>query len=216
MIPNFDAAMFDVDGTLLSTMRYWRLTTLEYLLGRGVIPDQEDLGRMFYTSGRKLLAELLEKYGLECEWDEVARATEGYMLRHYRLDALPKPGVDAYLAELARRDVRMCVATASLREFVAEALERLELAHRFDFITDNRELGTEKSDPAFFRMVAQRLGVDVERMCVFEDALYAIRGAKEAGCPVVAILDPTQIRDRDEIIRLADLAVDSYDRLLQV
>ena len=29
---NFDAAIFDMDGTLLDTMRYWRFTTLEFLL----------------------------------------------------------------------------------------------------------------------------------------------------------------------------------------
>ena len=214
MIPEFDAALFDLDGTLLSTMRYWRLTTLEYLLAHDVIPDQEDLGRLFYMSGRKLLAELIEKYGLLCDWEKVSRATEGYMLRHYRLDAQPKPGAAAYLEALARRGVRMCVGTASLREFVAEALERLELARHFDFITDNRELGLEKSDPEFFRRVAARLGVRVERMCVFEDALYAIRGAKEAGCPVIAILDPTQIHHRDEILQLADCAVEDYRGLM--
>ena len=213
MIPEFDAAMFDLDGTLLSTMRYWRLTTLEFLLGKGVIPDKEDLGRLFYTSGRKLVEELIEKYGIECDMDEVYHATEGYMLRHYRQDARPKPGLEEYLSALARRGVRMCVGTASLREFVAEALERLDLARHFEFITDNRELGLEKSDPEFFRAVAKRLGVAVERMCVFEDALYAIRGAKEAGCPVIAILDPTQIDYREEIVRLADWAVEDYRAL---
>ena len=214
MIPKFDAAMFDLDGTLLSTMRYWRLTTLEYLLARDVIPTEEELGRMFYTSGRGLLAELIEKYGLECDWNEVFRATEGYMHRHYREDALPKPGTAAYLAKLEGEGVRMCVGTASLREFVREVLERLDLLRHFDFVTDNRELGLEKSDPEFFRAVAARLGVDVERMCVFEDALYAIHGAKAAGCPVIAILDPTQEEYWDEIAQLADCAVRDYRELL--
>ena len=34
MIPEFKAALFDMDGTLLATMRYWRLTTIEVLLAR--------------------------------------------------------------------------------------------------------------------------------------------------------------------------------------
>lgn len=29
---DFDAAIFDMDGALLDTMRYWRYTSLEYLL----------------------------------------------------------------------------------------------------------------------------------------------------------------------------------------
>ncbi len=214
MIPDFDAAMFDLDGTLLSTMRYWRLTTLEYLLNRGVIPNAEELGRLFYESGRGLLAELIEKYQLPCDWSEVFHATEGYMLRHYREDARPKPGAEEYLRALRRRGAKLCVGTASLKEFVEEALERTGLLPYFEFVTDNRELAMEKSDPAFFRAVAERLGVPVERMCVFEDAAYAIRGAKEAGCPVIGILDPTQLSMREEIIALADCAVADYRELL--
>lgn len=214
MMPEFDAAMFDMDGTLLCSMRYWRLTTLEYLLNRGVIPTTEELGRMFYESGRGLLAELIEKYHLPCDWSEVFHATEGYMLRHYQQDVQPKPGVEAYLAELKGRGVKMCVGTASLREFVEVALARLGLRDYFEFITDNRELGVEKSEPEFFYKVAGRLGVDVERMCVFEDAPYAIRGAKAARCPVIGILDPTQVAVWDEVRALSDRTVEDYRELL--
>lgn len=213
MIPKFDAAMFDLDGTLLSSMRYWRLTTLEYLLSRDVFPTAEELGRLFYESGRGLLAELIEKYHLTCDWSEVFHATEGFMLRHYRADAKPKPGVEEYLEALAERGVKMCVGTASPREFVEEALTRLGLRERFEFVTDNRELGMEKSNPEFFRAVAARLGVCVERMCVFEDTAYAIRGAKAAGCPVIGIFDPTQVSMWDEIAALADATVRDYREL---
>ena len=110
--------------------------------------------------------------------------------------------------------MRMCVGTASLREFAAEALERQDLMKYFDFITDNRELGMEKNDPEFFRAVAARMCVEVERMCVFEDAVYAARGAKEAGCPVIGILDPTQVAEWNELARIADCVVKDYRELL--
>ena len=168
----------------------------------------------FVEEGRGLLAELIEKYELPCDWDEVFHATEGYMLRHYREDARPKPGAEAYLRSLAGRGIKMCVGTASLREFVDEALSRLGMRDYFEFITDNRELALEKSDPEFFRAVAARLGVAPERMCVFEDAPYAMRGAKEAGCPVIGILDPTQAGVWEQIEALADRCVRDYRELL--
>ena len=216
MIPKFAAAMFDVDGTLLSTMRYWRLTTLEYMLQKDVIPTEEELGRLFYTSGRGLLAEMIEKYELPCDWERVFHTTEGFMLRHYREDAQAKRGAAAYLAELKRRGIRMCVGTASLKEFVLEALDRLELTAYFDFVTDNRELGLEKDDPEYFRAVAKRLDVSPAELCVFEDASYAIRGAKAAGCPVIGILDPTQRYIWHEVEQLSDLTVRDYEELLQM
>ena len=171
---------------------------------------------MFYTSGRGLLAEMIEKYELPCDWEKVFRTTEGFMLRHYREDAQAKPGTAAYLAELKRRGIRMCVGTASLKEFVLEALDRLELTEYFDFVTDNRELAMEKDDPEFFRAVAGRLGVSPKELCVFEDASYAIRGAKEAGCSVIGILDPTQREIWEEVSQLSDCAVHDYEELMQM
>lgn len=213
-LPEFDGAMFDLDGTLLCTMRYWRLTTLEYLLSRDVIPTEAELGRLFYESGRGLLEEWIKKYQLPCDWDEIFHSTEGYMLRHYREDAKPKPGAPQYLSKLREGGVKLCVGTASLREFVDEALSRLDMRAYFEFVTDDREVGLKKGEPEFFRIVAERLGVDVKRMCVFEDAAYALRAAKEAGCPTVGILDLTQRNIWPEVETFADAVIRDYRELL--
>ena len=61
MLPKFKAALFDMDGTLLCTMRYWRFTTLELLLQLDIIPTPEQLGLMYSTSSRKFCMEILKE-----------------------------------------------------------------------------------------------------------------------------------------------------------
>ena len=79
-------------------------------------------------------------------------------------------------------------------------------------IEDLKEL--RKTNPEFFRVVARRMNVDVQDMCVFEDALYSIKTAKTLGCPVIAIEDRTQARDKTEIMRIADHYICEYEELL--
>ncbi|MBP3653696.1 MAG: HAD family phosphatase [Clostridia bacterium] len=214
MIPKFKAAMFDMDGTILRTMRYWRLTTIELLIGRNIIPTPEQMARVFSSSSRALCAEILSEHGIHMDEREILRELEYYMHPHYLRDATAKPRVREYLEQLRRAGVRMCVGTAAPRESAKAALTRLGLIDYFDFILDQYELDMRKSNPEFFRIVAKRMDVDVQDMCVFEDALYSIRTAKALGCPVIAIEDRTQAHDKAEIMRLADHYICEYEELL--
>ena len=214
MIPKFKAALFDMDGTLLCTMRYWRYTTLELLLAHDVLPEPEELGQMFSTSSRRLCMQILENRGMRMDEADMVREMEGYMHRHYLHDAHAKPNVEAYLSNLRDAGIPMCVATGSPREYARDGLARLGLAQYFEFITDGYEFGMNKSDPAYFHLMAQKLGVEAGEMCVFEDALYSIKAAKEAGCPVMAIQDAAQQNNWEEIKALSDHWFEDYGELL--
>ena len=214
MLPKFKAALFDLDGTLLCSMRYWRFSTLELLLAHDVIPTGEDLSRMYLTSSKRLCAEILEAHGIHMEQAEIVHELEAYMHRHYLCDAHAKPHAEAYLRKLQAEGIRMCVGTGSPREFARDGLRRLGMDKYFFFITDCYEYGLTKSDPAYFAFMAQKLGVETKDMCVFEDALYSIRSAKAAGCPVIALIDPTQVNDHAEIKRTSDHWIQSYAELI--
>ena len=212
---DFDAAIFDMDGTLLNTMPYWRFTTLEYLLFHQLPISQDVLDRMFYTSSRKLLMDYCHSLGLEPDRREVITEVEGYMNRHYLYDAhLKTPTVPAFLEQLKAKGIRMCVATGSPRQYARNGLSRLGLLDYFDFVTDNYEGAHTKDQPAYFGDLAARLGASADRCWVFEDALYAMESAKAAGMRVCAIEEETQLASREGIKALADVYIRDYSELL--
>ncbi len=215
---NFDAAIFDMDGTLLDTMRYWRFTTLEYLLAHGLPVRDEDLLVMLDTSSRKLLYDIAAREGIELPpRAELISELEGYMNRHYLQDAQFKDEhVPALLQKLKDHNIKMCVATGSHREFAKNGLGRLGVLDYFEFVTDNYERGDgiTKADPQYFVNVAARLGTTPEKCVVFEDALYAIESAQKAGCRALAIEDQTARLQKEKIQQTADWYVRSYAEIL--
>ena len=206
--------MFDMDGTLLYSMRYWRLTAIELLLGRGIIPTPEQMARVFTSSSRALCREALLEHGVDLDDMQILRELESYMLHHYRQDVKAKPLVGEYLDGLRRAGIPMCIATAAPKEYADEALTRLGLRDYFLFITDCYEQNLRKDKPEFFHRMADQLGVRPQEMCVFEDALYSIQGAKAAGCPVIAIQDETQRHLWPQIQETADVFVSGYHELM--
>ena len=212
---DFDAAIFDMDGTLLDTMPYWRYTTMEYLLAHGIPVSDEVLLKMYSTSSRKLVMDYCHSLGLNPDRNEVIAEAEGYMNRHYLYDArLKTPSVPAFLQRLKDAGVRMCVATGSPREYARNGLRRLGLLDYFDFVTDNYEGEFTKDQPGYFGALMGRLGTTADRCWVFEDALYSMESAKASGLRVCAIEEGTQARDREGILKLADVYIRDYAELM--
>ena len=212
---DFDVAIFDMDGTLLDTMRYWRYTSLEFLLAHQMPVREEDLIRMHDVSSRKLLFDIARRENVDIGGrQEVISELEGYMNRHYLYDAHAKDGVPEFLQMLKDQGIRMCVATGSPREYARNGLGRLKLLDFFEFVTDNYESGVTKDQPEYFVRLAERLGTTPQRCVVFEDALYAMESAKAAGCRVLAIEEDTAQRQREKIRQTADWYIRGYEDLL--
>ena len=212
---DFDAAIFDMDGTLLDTMPYWRYTSLEFMLHHQLPVSDALLTRMYKTSSRRLVMEIAAQNGLTLDKRAVVTEMEGYMNRHYLDDAnLKCPSVPAFLEKLKGAGVRMCVATGSPREYARNGLRRLGLLDFFDFVTDNEEGPLTKDRPGYFDALLTRLGTTRERCWVFEDALYAMKSAKTSGLRVCAIEDDTQLADREDIKALADVYIRDYKELM--
>lgn len=184
----FDAYLFDCDGTIADSM------PLHYIAWRQALGEwgcvyPEDL---FYQWGgkpiREIIAALNEQQGLQMPVEEVAVRKEAL---YYEL--LPQlTAVPEVLAEIeeAHGRIPFAVVSGSTRESVVASLEVLGLVEKFDVMVCAGEYPRAKPAPDPFLLAAEKLGVEAGKCLVFEDTDLGIESATAAGMRSVRILQP--------------------------
>lgn len=197
--------IFDADGTLIDSMHIWHDVSLRYLSRRGFepLPGLTDLiFTMTLTEGCSYIKEL---YGIPDTVGQIIDDILSLIRDFYYYEVQLKPGVFEFLSGLHERGIPMVIATAGVRETLEAALARLGIRDFFDKLFFCTELSTSKREPFIYEHAAHHLGLEPSEICVFEDALYAVRTAKAAGFYVVGIADESQADKRDDIIKTADM-----------
>ena len=204
-------AIFDMDGTLVDSMGYWRRLWEEYLSAKGVDPVPEDIGQRIKALNMTESAQLfIKEFSIDGTPQSVAREMNDLMGEHYKNHISLKPGVRDYLEGLKKRGVRMCVATATAEYLVRSSLEHYGIADYFDFVISCEETGLGKHRPDIYYIAAGRYGVRPQEAAVYEDAFYAARTAKTAGFYLIGVHDDYAARHWREICAMSDELVVSW------
>ena len=204
MIDGIKAAIFDMDGTLLDSLSVWDRVIAEFFGRVNMVPSKTFLDRVGHMSLREGAALLKESCGLDATVDRVIEEINERVARFYEYEVEAKPGVREYLTGMRSAGVRMCVATESCRKLAEAALGRLGLLDFFEFVLSCQENCTGKNTPGVYLEAAKRLGAAPGECMVYEDALYALTTARNAGFATAAVFEPHESR-QDEMKRLADL-----------
>nr|WP_325213800.1 HAD family phosphatase [uncultured Oscillibacter sp.] len=204
-------AIFDVDGTLLDSMSIWDTIGADYLRSIGYIP-RENLNEIFKNMSLLQAAEYYRnEYGVTLRVEEIMSGVNAMLEQFYQYEAPLKPGAAELLARLRQNRVKLCIATATDRYLVEAALARCGVLSYFGEIFTCNGVGHGKDEPHIFEAALRFLGTERAETVVFDDALYAIRTAKEAGFPIAAVYD-THEKSQTEVRALSDFYLENLSR----
>ncbi len=189
----FDTVIFDMDGTLIDTEKYYRIFWPKALMEFGYVMTDEQalsmrsLGKPFASSHLKeMFGEDVDYYAVRDKRKELMEA----FLEEKGIEL--KPGAIELLAWLREQGIRAAIATATDLERTKKYLTGLGLLPYFDKIISATMVKEGKPSPDVYLYACEQLGRNPRECIAVEDSPNGVLSAFRAGCKVIMVPDQTQ------------------------
>ncbi len=198
-----------MDGTILDSMGMWENLGSLFLLKKGITPPP-GLREIIENKTLEESAEyFINDLGLEGTVSSLVKEVLSLISYQYYNELEMKPGMKELILSEYESGSNMCILTTSDRELAQAAMNRHGIAHCFKKIYTAETLGMSKRTPDIFIKTCELMGCEPKDAIVYEDALYAAKSAKGAGCYLIAVYDHANRSDWEQIKILADEIIES-------
>lgn len=214
MIMDIKGAIFDLDGTLLDSMRMWRFVCSDYLRSIGITPSENLHNELRHMYLWEACDYLCKNYNTNRDSEQVMADIKQHIADFYENKAQLKEGVPEFLKKLKADGIRICLATATERNLLIPALTRLGVLNYFEEIFTCYELNTRKTEPLIYNTAHKFLGTPIENTYVFEDVFTAAKTAKNAGFKVVGVYDSMEDVKEKELREISDVYIKTFEELI--
>ena len=197
---NHDAILFDLDGTLLDSLRDIAEAGNRVLATFGFPAHPVDRYRTMVGDGVEILARriLPEAHRDPATIADVASAYRADYAKSWDVHSAPYDGVAELLTALAERKVRMAILSNKPHVFTLQCVGQFLAGHTFDVIQGAGGAFAPKPDPAGALHVAKELGIAPTRFLYVGDTDTDMKTATAAGMYAVGAL--WGFRSREELV----------------
>lgn len=189
--PVIEAALIDLDGTLLDTAPDLAAAANAMLAELGLQALSAATVREFIGSGIvRLVERSLQAAGLPLPCAQLERALRSFGAHYRRVNgssSAPYPGVLEGLERMRARGLRLACVTNKAAAFTAPLLEKSGVARFFDAVVTADQVGARKPDPAAFLYACHLLGVSPGECAVIGDSANDALAARAAGCRALLV-----------------------------
>jgi len=197
--------IFDVDGVLLDSLKIWRDLGTRYLASAGILPEEGLADTLFAMSMEQGAEYLKERYSLPETASMIQKKLVDMLQDFYYDEVRAKPGAEQLLSVIHDAGVSITAASSSPGGLIVNALERNGLLGYIDKIFTETEIGRSKHFPDIYHAAAIHMGTKPEETLVFEDALYALKTAADAGYHTAGVADCNGEPDQEKLKIISDL-----------
>ena len=189
----FQAAVFDLDGTLVDSETRSHDSWRHVFATRGIAPDDSLIRAFVGRRGvdvRDLLAERVPGH----DPAELMAASSAHFHAPHQPPLGPLAGAVELVQRIAAAGVPLALVTSAGRRYAEQTLAELGIRPLFSVVVTAEDVTVGKPDPEGYRAAARALRVPPAACVVFEDAPAGVAAAKAAGmyCVAVATTHPPE------------------------
>lgn len=196
--------IFDMDGTLLDSMSMWENLGSIYLKSKGIVPPN-DIKEIIEAKTLDEAAEyFINTLHIKGTVSQVVEEIVAIIQDKYFNELEMKPKMKELVLSEYNSGSKMCILTTTARELAIAAMARVGILNCFTDIYTPEQLKLSKRTPEIFIKTCEMMGFKPDNTYVYEDALYAAKSAKAAGCKLIVVYDNMQKNDWSELKAMAD------------
>lgn len=209
------AAIFDIDGTLIDSIDFWRNLGKNYLISQGISP-RDDLNQAMETlTVTEGISYMKEEYKIGKTSLQIKDELDELLFSYYKNDAKLKPYVIEVIKTLKSKNIRLAIASVIDEKLIFSVLDRYGIYDYFEFVQTSENTNLSKDNGEFFKLLPKRLNIKPDQIFLFEDSLHCMEAAKMAGLNVVAIEDNYAKKDLEKIIEFADIYLKDFRKFIK-
>jgi beta-phosphoglucomutase len=220
---NRNAAIWDVDGTLVDTAQMHFAAWRELAAEIGKPFSHSDFAATFGWRNPEIIRALFDPHAEDAACARLADRKESlYRSAAQTHGVTLLPGVHALLDGLRSAGWGQAIGSSAPRANLDLILELTQTRSYFQALLSMEDTTRGKPDPQVFLIAAERLGLPPVRCVVFEDAPAGVQAAKAGGMACVAVTsaghhsaDELHAAGADRVVAsLAEIGVDQLSALL--
>jgi sugar-phosphatase len=184
------AVIFDMDGILIDSEPFWKISEIENFKSLGVPLTAE----MCETTVGMRIQEVTRLWHSRYPWDislisfeQLENDVIDGVINLIKKNGTPAKGMYEALEFFREKDLPMAIASSSAVKMINAVIEKFAIQEYFKVThsAENEEFG--KPHPAIYLNTAKMLGIAPEYCLAVEDSFNGLKSAKAAGMKTIAV-----------------------------
>jgi HAD superfamily hydrolase (TIGR01509 family) len=196
-LPLPDAVLFDLDGTLVDTVKTRISSWVQALEDAGLPTTRERLAPLIGVDGKRLAREIAALAGVVLDADraEAIDKRSGEIYERLNHSPRPLPGVRELVRAIEARGIHWSIATSSRKAQVARSVAALGL-DREPIIVDASHVQHAKPEPDLLLLAAKQLEVEPARCWYVGDSTWDMVAAVAAAMIPIGVTAGAAVDER--------------------